>query len=601
MKNIYLFQPQYAVEFRKETNYWIPYSAGCLWSYVAQYPDITDNFNLAGIIFRREDPEDILARISEPVLCGFCCYIWNAQYCLHLAKLIKDLYPECVIVFGGPQTSKKMLDLGYVDVIVQGEGEESFLEILRGVQKSEPIKTVYDKKRLQVLDIPSPYTTGLFDDIISSHPDAVWAMTFETNRGCPYGCTFCDWGGVTYSKVKKFNLEKVEADLRWAQDNPVTYLICADANFGIFKERDVEIAKIIKDVADHSRIDAVNLQYAKNSTEIVFEIAKIIGNLSRGITVSVQSMNPDTLVAIDRKNLDTNNIKHLMELSEIHDVLTYTEFILGLPLETTESWRTGLADALEAGQHNYIDIWLCQLLENSEMAQPASRSKYQITSIKATDYTTLSNPDDWGNLSEVVEIVTSTSTLTTAEIIECYMYAWVIIHLHCGGYTQLYAKYLRFAHDISYRKFYDILFERIQQSPVFIEQFNLIRDLITEYLTTGAFSQRNDVSGHAIFALSYTFMYEQKKYLYEMSAEVVKSLTELPQSLNLLQENFIFDFSCKYPVVIESEFDIKTWTQTGVRYSVEPHEKFSKLLNYDEHDFYRLRRHGIHKNKFLEN
>ena len=28
--------------------------------------------------------------------------------------------------------------------------------------------------------------------------------TLETNRGCPFACTFCDWGSLTYAKIRKF-------------------------------------------------------------------------------------------------------------------------------------------------------------------------------------------------------------------------------------------------------------------------------------------------------------------------------------------------------------------------------------------------------------
>ena len=53
MKNIYLFQPQYSVEVRKQENYWIPYSVGCIWSYCNQFDEVKNNFILKDIIFNR--------------------------------------------------------------------------------------------------------------------------------------------------------------------------------------------------------------------------------------------------------------------------------------------------------------------------------------------------------------------------------------------------------------------------------------------------------------------------------------------------------------------------------------------------------------------
>ena len=80
-KNVYLFQPQYSIENRKEHNYWIPYSAGCLWSYAMQFKDLYDTFDLKHIGFRREPPDQVLEKMQNPVLCGFSCYVWNQQYC----------------------------------------------------------------------------------------------------------------------------------------------------------------------------------------------------------------------------------------------------------------------------------------------------------------------------------------------------------------------------------------------------------------------------------------------------------------------------------------------------------------------------------------
>lgn len=105
------------------------------------------------------------------------------------------------------------------------------------------------------------------------------------------------------SKINKFGLERVAEDIEWIRTNKVAYVLCADANFGIFKERDIEIAKMLRKAAENSlMLDNIDLQYSKNSNEAAFEIAKIMGEYSRrGVTLSVQSMNMPTLKAIKRK------------------------------------------------------------------------------------------------------------------------------------------------------------------------------------------------------------------------------------------------------------------------------------------------------------
>jgi hypothetical protein len=153
------------------------------------------------------------------------------------------------------------------------EGEVSFEDILLKIQQGHPPLDVYQKHRLENLEIPSPYILGVFDSLIAANPDIIWNTTIETNRGCPYACTFCDWGSTTYSKVKKFNLERIESELHWIARNPVGFIFGADANFGIFKERDLEIARMMRRILQGSRVDSITMQFAKNSNEHIFEIA----------------------------------------------------------------------------------------------------------------------------------------------------------------------------------------------------------------------------------------------------------------------------------------------------------------------------------------
>lgn len=596
-KNIYLFQPQYAIEFRKENTYWLPYSAGCLWSYVSQFDDIRENFELKDLIFRREPPDQVIERMQEPAVAGFSCYVWNEQYCLVMAKKIKKRWPNCVIEFGGPQASGKMIKYDFIDSIIMAEGEENFLDALRAILAGKPPEQFYQKRRLENLDIPSPYTTGVFDEIIKNNPGAIWSTTLETNRGCPFACTFCDWGGVTYSKVTKFNIDRIQKELEWCKSNPIGYIFVADANFGIFKERDVEIAKMIRKVADQSRIDSINVQYAKNSTDVVFTIAQIVGDLSRGVTVSVQSMNDGTLEAIKRKNLDVNNIRHLMDLSEKYSVSTYTEVILGLPLETIESWKQGFADILEMGQHNSIDMWFAQLLENSELSQPDSRRRYGIKSIVAKDYISLYNPNDWREIEEEIELTNQTNTLSTKEMIECYMYGWMVVHFHISGYSQIYARYCRQRKDVSYRQYYDKFFELLQQKNFFLNHFIGLRGVVDHYLHTGEMSKFDKFTrgGHGIHALSYGFIYDNKKEAYALAKTVAESFCEVDQGIIDLQNNFIYDYSQQFPIEIELNFDLLTWKDEKSLYGISP-----KSTIDGEFDFYRYRRHGLIKNKITK-
>jgi len=589
MQNVYLFQPQYSVEYKKETNYWLPYSVGCLWSYVSQFDRILENFTLADLFFKREKIEDVLDRIENPRICGFSCYLWNENYCLRLAEEVKKRWPDCVVMFGGPQCTSDILEKHtFIDTVIFGEGEESFLSILDSMINGEPIERKYDKSRLQDLDIPSPYTSGVFDTIVKQHPDAIWAMTLETNRGCPYACTFCDWGSVTYSKVKKFGLERVKEELDWAEENRVAYIFVADANFGMLKDRDLEIAKLIREAADRSMIESLNIQYAKNSTDVIYEIAKTIGPYSKGITVSVQSMNEQTLVDIKRKNLDINNIERVMRLSVEHGVGTYTEVILGLPNETLESWKEGLAQLLELGQHQNIDIWFAQLLGNSELANPFSRRTYGIKTILVEDYLTLHQSED--GVKEYTEIVNATNTMTTDDMVEAYLYTWMIIHFHINGYVQMIARYANKILKIPYRKFYDSLFAKIQNDATFGKHYSELQSIIKNYLTTGKLPE-DLYGGHAIHSISYKIIYDNRKHVSSLALSVLDEIhSGADRSIAELQDLFVYDSSKKYPLETETDYNLYTGDTTRTIY------QFTSQTDQMIEDFYVLRRKGFLKN-----
>jgi putative methyltransferase len=382
--------------------------------------------------------------------------------------------------------------------------------------------------------------------------------------------------------------------MEWAIRNPVVYMFIADANFGIFKERDVEIAKMIRDVSIRGQLEAVNLTYAKNSTEIIFEIGKIIGNLSKGVTVSVQSMNQSTLEAIKRDNLDVNDVKYYMHLSEEHAIPTYTEVILGLPDETLDSWKQGFDQILEMGQHNAIDVWPCQVLENSELASLESRIKYGIETVVAHEYTPFYNKDDYMDISETVEIVKSTNTMCMDEMVEAYMYAWMMVQFHILGYTQIFAKHARHVLNIPYRKFYDVMFEKIQQDEFFGTLFQDIKQNIHHYLDTGTFINKS-MNGHTLSGTSAKTIYDNKTRAYNLGRDCALEFSTDISTVDNIQRNFIYCRDLSLPMVVEFPWDIYTWESKSTKYVIS-----TKLAIDENFNFFTTRRNGLLKNIFTK-
>ena len=209
--NLYLFQ----FSFLYGNEIYLPYSVGALWAYAHTFPEINKHIVKKNFVILREQPTDIVERLENPGIAAFSTYVWNFEMSVAVARLIKERYPNCLIIFGGPQVpdSIRLEDFferyPFIDIAVHGEGEVTFSEILLAHINGGDFKTIpgltyhgfTTEMRTRVRDLntfPSPYLTGVFDELLTLpyHYQTVW----ETDRGCPYACTFCDWGSMTAQK-----------------------------------------------------------------------------------------------------------------------------------------------------------------------------------------------------------------------------------------------------------------------------------------------------------------------------------------------------------------------------------------------------------------
>ena len=241
MYNVTLVQPNFQTGPKHLNSYYLPYSVGSLWSYLLQHSHIKENYQVDNWIFRRESLQDVIDRCKNTDIVFISLYIWNKNYCLMLGKVLKEAYPNIKIILGGPELPHRNTNFfneySYVDSIVKGEGELAVLEILTAYLDKKPLEQVYEFERIQDLNLPSPYTLGLFDDLIKQHPDIEWVPTLETDRGCPYSCTFCDWGSLTASKMYKVYAThgKVPKYIDWKYDiNLDTFYIEENMNLNLF-------------------------------------------------------------------------------------------------------------------------------------------------------------------------------------------------------------------------------------------------------------------------------------------------------------------------------------------------------------------------------
>jgi len=338
----------------------------------------------------------------------FSNYMWSLDINLKVSAMLKSRDPGSLSIHGGPSTpgypqacADFMRRNPSVDIAVHGEGEVAVTELLEQVIRNQEGHIRFDPEALQSVpgltfrlestegglcttatrtrlkepdSIPSPYLTGVFD----SYDGAVEAAIIESNRGCPFGCTFCDWGSATRQKVRKFDLDRVKQEIEWIGRAQVRVIWIADANFGMY-DRDIELAEhIVETKKKHGYPLEVVVNYTKNTTRRLVEIIQAFsagGIISQGI-ISIQTTDEATLEVINRRNIKTEVYDELTTVFADANLPLSTDLMIGLPGITPEAFDRDL--------QRYFDVdvstkaYPTQLLPNSPMADPEYMEKYQI-------------------------------------------------------------------------------------------------------------------------------------------------------------------------------------------------------------------------------
>ena len=203
--------------------------------------------------------------------------------------------------------------------------------------------------RLDLNTVPSPYLNGMMDPFLN---DMRLAPIIETNRGCPYSCTYCCWGQATQSKVNRFPLETVQQEIRYAartSKNPTGFFYVADGNFGIF-ERDQDIAKTMQECSDsYGAPKRVFIYFAKNTNEKVLRIAETLRSVT-SMSMSKQTLSPAALENVKRKNIPIEQYDQLRKECEKRGIETFCELIYSLAGESDESFIDGVVATIREGQ-----------------------------------------------------------------------------------------------------------------------------------------------------------------------------------------------------------------------------------------------------------
>ena len=469
MKNIYFVQAGnlYGV------NAHLPYGVGCIAAYAWNNPVICENYRLGHFTFLRESVEKVVAAFDVPYMVAFSNYVWNFEYHKALAAAVKKRWPDCLILFGGHQvlneSSAQLDEYPFIDFLIHQAGEIPFERLLLALCGDKDFAAVpslsyrdADGRPLRTqdepcasCDFPSPYLNGIFEGLFEQYPDILFSMTFETNRGCPYRCAFCDWGTVRHG-VLRMPMERVKAEIEWAVQHKIEFVLCADANFGLLKRDDQIVDWLIESKLRTGYPKKFRACLAKDSDETVFRLNQKLSDngMHNGAALSFQSISQEALDSIGRKNLSLERFRELVELYNEANVPVYTELILGLPGETFDSYTRGIGEVLNAGIHGALEIFSCELLVNAEFATKAYREKYGIQSVRVRQYHRHGSPKNEDEIPEYSEFVYATSAMPVEDWVAANLFSASVQGFHCLGLLPYLAVYLHQTQQLPYERFY---------------------------------------------------------------------------------------------------------------------------------------------------
>lgn len=511
-KKVYLAQVN-AVYGEGESATYLSYAIGSLAAYAWADDKVKEAYELCDFVYKRESIEKVLDTIEDPFLVGFSSYVWNTNYNMVLARRVKEKYPNCIILFGGHNISSDASDLrknSFIDILVHNEGEIPFRSILLALAEGRSMEaianisfrkpdgdlvTTLKQAQLSIEDYPSPFLEGYFDKMLKDE-NMKFSLVWETNRGCPHMCAYCDWGELS-SKVRTFPMQRIRDEIAWMAENKIEYIYCADANFGIL-DRDEEIIDlIVESKLKTGYPQKFKTNFTKGRQEFVVKLGKKLMDyqIGKSPTLSFQTLNSTALENINRKNMNLEHFNKLIALYASMGITVYSEMILGLPGETYESFTQGLCTLLENGQHKSIGVYPCELLPNALVSDPDYMKKHGIKAQKIpfSQYHCTVAHDD---IQEYSLTVIETSALPMEDWVKAYLFSIYIQGLHNLGLTRALAIYLYNEKGLSYLDFYEGLIEYFAKAPkdsLLNNQYRLLNEL-----TRGAAAGKN----------AFTFLFE---------------------------------------------------------------------------------------------
>ncbi|QWV93559.1 radical SAM protein [Geomonas oryzisoli] len=327
---------------------------------------------------------------TTPELVAFSVYVWSRDHAVAVARELRMLLPDAILCAGGAEPTANpagLLDEGVFDFIVRGEGEGTLVQAVRRIaaggapagiagivlpgDAAAPLPSPLDLDSL-----PSPYLSGRLDPTVPG--GALWQLS----RGCDFACSFCfDHKGS--GGVRRFAMERVEAELRLFARLQVPQVFVLDSTFNKDARRAKEILRLIRKVAP-----GIHFHFEVRSEFIDAEMAELFASITCSLQIGLQSADAAVLRAVGR-GFDRDDFVNRAFLLNQSGAIFGFDLIYGLPGDTPELFRSSLDFALSL-YPNHLDIFPLAVLPGTRLYGKAQALGVQ--HLEAPPYTVVATP-----------------------------------------------------------------------------------------------------------------------------------------------------------------------------------------------------------------
>ncbi len=348
-KNILLINPLENNSFRQ----YEMYPSGALVLIGTMLHDLGHNVKVVHMLADKVGPVELKNIISgfKPDIAGITMSTFQTKSAKEISKIIKDVNKNILVVVGGPHPSALKLrifkDFPHVDVVVVGEGEHAFLEIVEGKVLEEIKGICYNNK----MNEPRPLVENL-DYIPLPNLDlvdfnkkkfagvepvgALPSMYIMASRGCPSQCIYCNksvWGHAVRFRKPELVIEEI----KWLHEKyGVKEIFFQDDTFNLNRKWAERIFNLI--IENNLNKNIVYKTPFRANEKLVdkelLQLAKEAGFWL--IFYGVENGNQEMLNRM-KKGLTVKEIKRAFELTHSVGLKTIGSFIIGLPGENKKT------------------------------------------------------------------------------------------------------------------------------------------------------------------------------------------------------------------------------------------------------------------------